>query len=115
MGGLLLCGLFQFFVVKHPSLMFWASKDLIQDLFHFGRSISLPVFDRVFQDLARLGHKMHVEFVSDFVHAMPMGIIRSHHRGTVTGTASFVMPKFKPCPFDLFVELLLGDEPIRLE
>lgn len=48
-----------------------------------------------------LRNQFHVEMLGQLVRTVPVRVVRSHHRSTVSGPSTFVMPKFEPDPIDL--------------
>ena len=64
----------------------------------------------MFGEFPQFRNVLSVKIAGDFVGAVPMGVVGSHHASAVAGAPPFVVPEFEPDEVDLVAELRLAEE-----
>ena len=65
--------------------------------------------------LASLRNQLLVEPLGDFVHPVPVGVVRTVHGGAMAGAPALVVPELPVDPVDLVVEVALGNHTRLVE
>src|SRR5205823_14627187 len=77
--------------------------------------IGPPGSDSLADHLLRLRDEFRIERLGNLIESVPVGVVRSLHRSTMTGPATLMMPNLVPGPLDLGRKRVVSDQTVLLQ